>query len=223
MSLLLVWLFAGLGLLAFLQARHVRKVKRERGRLFDEVEHLFSGVEVRQDGINYPTLTGRYQGYPIKLEPMVDSLAFRKLPVLWLISTHHRPLDVAAPLDILLRPTGTEFYSPNGDFQHELPLDADWPEHVRVASPDPAKAPPMSAFEPFLPFIADLDTKDMLVTGRGIRIVSRLAESDQALYRVTRRADLGRVRLAEERLVPILDALVGIGDVLAKDGKRKPR
>jgi hypothetical protein len=63
----------------------------------------------------------------------------------------------------------------------------------------------------------------MLVTGRGIRIVSRLAESDQALYRVTRRADLGRVRLAEERLVPILDALVGIGDVLAKDGKRKPR
>ena len=215
MSLLLVWLFAGLGLLAFLQARHVRKVKRERGGLFDKVEHLFSDVKVRQDGINYPTLTGGYRGYQIKLEPMVDSLTFRKLPVLWLISTHHRPLNVAAPLDILLRPTGTEFFSPNSDYQHDLPLDVDWPEHVRVASPSPAEGPAVSAFKPFLPFIADPDTKDVLVTGRGVRLVSRLAESEQALYRVTRRADLGRVGLTEERLAPVLDALVGIGDIFA--------
>lgn len=215
MSLLLVWIFAGLGLLAFLQARHVRKVKRERGGLFDEVEHLFSGAEVRQDGINYPTLTGGYRGYPIKLEPVVDSLTFRKLPVLWLVSTHHRPLNVAAPLDILLRPAGTEFFSPNSDYQHDLPLDADWPEHVRAASPSPAGERSVSAFKPFLPFIADPDTKDVLVTGRGVRLVSRLAESDQALYRVTRRTDLGRVELTEERLAPLLDALVGIGDVFA--------
>ncbi|MDQ4127886.1 MAG: hypothetical protein M3151_08090 [Actinomycetota bacterium] len=215
MSLLLVWLFAGLGLLTFLQARHVRKVKRERGGLFDEVEHLFFGAEVHQDGINYPKLTGEYRGYPIKLEPVVDSLTFRKLPVLWLVSTHHRPLNVAAPLDILLRPAGTEFFSPNSDYQHDLPLDADWPEHVRAASPSPAGERSVSAFKPFLPFIANPDTKDVLVTNRGVRLVSRLAESDQALYRVTRRMDLGRVELTEERLVPLLDALVGIGDVFA--------
>ncbi len=223
MSLLLVWLFAGFGLLAFLQARHVRRVKHERGGLFDGVEHLFSGVEVRQDGINYPTLKGGYRGYPIKLEPLVDSLTFRKLPVLWLISTHHRPLNVAAPLDILMRPAGPEFFSPNSDFPHDLSLDADWPEHVRAASPDPALAPPVSALKPFLPFLADPDTKDVLVTGRGVRLVSRLAESDQALYRVTRRADLGRVGLTEERLAPVLDALVGIGDVFAGSGDGEER
>lgn len=223
MSLLLVWFFAGLGLLVFLQARHVRKVKRERSGLFADVQHLFSDAKVRQDGINYPTLTGGYRGYPIKLEPMVDSLTFRKLPVLWLISTHNRPLNVAAPLDILLRPAGTEFFSPNSDFRHDLPLDADWPEHVRVASPNPTEGPPVSSFKPFLPFIADPDTKDVLVTGRGVRLVSRLAESDQALYRVTRRADLGRVGLTEERLAPVLDALVGIGDVFdeSKDGGKR--
>jgi len=55
----------------------------------------------------------------------------------------------------------------------------------------------------------------VLVTGRGVRLVSRLAESEQALYRVTRRADVGRVGLTEERLVPVLDALVGIGDIFA--------
>jgi len=220
---LLVWVLVGFGLLAFLQARHIRKVKRERGGLFDEVEHLFSSAEVRQDGIGYPTLTGAYGGYPIKLEPVVDSLTFRKLPLLWLVSTHDRPLNVKAPLDILLRPSGREFFSPNGDFRHDLPLDADWPEHVRVASPSPAAAPPVSSFKPFLPFIEDPDTKDVLVTGRGVRLVSRLAESDQTLYRVTRRADLGLVGLTEERLAPILDALVGIGDTFDGSGNGERR
>ena len=135
MSLLLVWLFAGLGLLAFLQARHVRKVKRERGGLFDEVEHLFSGAEVRQDGINCPTLTGRYRGYRIKLEPLVDSLTFRKLPVLWLVSTHHRPLDIAAPLDILLRPAGTEFFSPTAITGTTCP----WTQTGQSTSASPAR------------------------------------------------------------------------------------
>ncbi len=224
MGPLLVLFFAGLGLLVFIQARHVRKVKRERSGLFADVQHLFSDAKVRQDGINYPTLTGGYRGYPIKLEPMVDSLTFRKLPVLWLISTHHRPLNVAAPLDVLLRPAGTEFFSPNSDFRHDLPLDADWPEHVRVASPSPAEeGPPVSSLKPFLPFISDPDTKDVLVTERGVRLVSRLAESDQALYRVTRRADLGRVGLTEKRLAPLLDALVGIGDAFtgSKDGGKR--
>ena len=63
----------------------------------------------------------------------------------------------------------------------------------------------------------------MLVTGRGVRLVSRLAESDQTLYRVTRRADLGPVGLTEERLASILDALVGIGDVFDGSGNGERR
>lgn len=224
MSPLLIWVFVGLGagLLVLLQASHVRKVKRERGALFDGVAHLFADAEVRQDGIDYPTLTGRYRGYPVKLEAVVDSLAFRKLPVLWLVVTHRRPLDVAAPLDILLGPTGTEFFSPNGDYRHDVVPDPAWPEHVRVASPDPGKAPPVSTLRQSAWFIADPSTKEVLVTGRGIRVVRRLAESDQALYRVTRRADLGPVELPPERLLPVLTALAEVGDALtAKTGSRE--
>ena len=218
MSPLFLWSLVGLGagVLALLQVSHARKVKRERSELFDRVEHLFADAELRQDGINYPTLTGNYRGYPIKLEPMVDSLTFRKLPVLWLIVTHHRPLDVAAPLDVLLRPTGTEFFSPNGDYEHDVLPDEGWPEHVRVATPNPREAPPISALRPFLQFIEDPSTKEVLITHRGIRLVHRLAESDQVLYRVTRRADLGSVDLPPERLAPVLAALVGIGDALAR-------
>lgn len=224
MGLLLICAFVGLGagLLVFLQATHVRKVKRERGALFGGVAHLFDDAKVRQDGINYPTLTGGYRGYPIKVEAMVDSLAFRKLPMLWLVVTHYRPLDVAAPLDILLNPTGTEFFSPNGDYPHDVVPDPAWPEHVRVASPDPDKAPPVSSLRESAWFVADPFTKEVLITGRGLRVVRRLAESDQGLYRVTRRADLGRVELSPEKLGPVLTALSEMGDALtAKAGNRR--
>ena len=94
--------------------------------------------------------------------------------------------------------------------------DEGWPEHIRVATPNPREAPSVSSLRPFVQFIEDPSTKEILITGRGIRLVHRLAESDQTLYRVTRRADLGFVDLSPERLAPILAALVGIGDALAR-------
>ena len=223
MNSLLIWAFVvlGAGLLIVLQVSHVRKVKRERGALFDDVAHLVEDAEVHQDGIDYPTLTGMYRGYPIKLKATVDTLAFRKLPVLWLVVTHRRPLDVAAPLDILLNPTGAEFFSPNAEYQHDVLPDPAWPEHVRAASPDPAKAPPVSALRRSTWFLEDPSTKEVLLTGRGIRVVRRLAEGDQALYRVTRRADLSHIELTPELLLPVLTALEEMGDALkTKDRER---
>lgn len=210
----------GLALLAGLQLSHVRKVKRQRGALFDRVAHLFEDAEVHQDGIGYPVLTGRYRGCPIKLEPLVDSATFRKLPVLWLVVTHHRPLPVAAPLDVLLRPTGAEFFSPNADFEHDLLPGEDWPEHVRVATPDPSKAPPLSALGPIGSFISDTSTKEVYVARGGVRLVHQLAEGDQAHYRVTRRVELDTSGFGPERLAPVLEALVGIGDELVAARER---
>lgn len=204
-----------LAIIACLQLSHVRKVKRHRGALFEHVVHLFKDAEVCQDGISYPVLTGRYQGHPIKLEPLVDSAAFRKLPVLWLVVTQPRSLSVSAPLDILLRPNGSEFFSPNTDFEYDVLPDENWPEHIRVASPNPSKAPSLSAFDPFKSFISDPLTKEVYVSRRGVRLVHQLAESDQTHYRVTRRVELDTRGFAPERLAPVLAALVGIGDELA--------
>lgn len=209
----------GVGTLTYLQLSHVRNIKRERAILLDQIKHLFTEVKLHQDGINYPTLTGIYRGRPIKLEPIVDTLAFRKLPVLWLLVTHYRPLGVAAPLDILLRPLGTEFFSPNSDFEHDIAPEADWPEHIRIASPNPSEAPSISVFRPFIRFITDPPTKEVLVTSKGVRLVRQIAEGSQAHYRVTRRTELGAIELTPAQLGPVLDALLEMGDTLAARSK----
>ncbi len=204
-----------LAVLICMQLAHVRKVKFQRGALFDQTKHLFDDVKLIQDGINYPILKGRYRGYPIKLEPIVDAIAFRKLPVLWLLVTYHRPLPVTSPLDILLRPMGSEFFSPNSNFAHDIVPGVDWPEHIRISSPTPSKAPALSTLQPFVSFIADPLTKEVLITSKGVRVVHQIAEGSQAHYRVTRRAELDTTAFTSARLIPLLTVLLEMSDALA--------
>lgn len=219
-ALLVTAALAVAGVVAVLELRHVRRVRASRRRLFDEVEHLFGEVRVDQDGLGFPVLTGTHAGHPIRLQPVVDAVAFRKLPVLWLSLTHRRPLEVGAPLDVLLRPVGTEFFSPNADFDHELTPGHGYPSHVRIATPDPQQAPPLSTFEPHLQSLSDEQTKELYVTAGGVRLVHRLAEGGQAHYRTTRRADFGPVAITPAQLLPVLQALTGIGDALTVEDAR---
>lgn len=204
-----------LAVLIHMQLAHVRRVKRQRGALFDQTKHLFNNVKLIQDGINYPTLKGLYRGRPIKLEPIVDATAFRKLPVLWLLVTYYRPLPVTSPLDILLRPMGSEFFSPNSNFEHDIMPAVGWPEHIRISSPTPSKAPPLSVLQPFVSFMDDPLTKELLITAKGIRVVHQIAEGSQTHYRVTRRAELDTAAFTPARLIPLLTVLLEMSDALA--------
>lgn len=215
--IIIFFVVLALALLGYMQIGHVRRVKHQRGALFDQTKHLFNDVRLTQDGINYPTLKGFYRGYPIKLEPIVDTTVFRKLPVLWLLITYYRPLPVSAPLDILLRPVGSEFFSPNSNFEHNINPGADWPEHIRVGSPAPSKAPPLSVFKPFVPFISDPLTKEVLVTSKGIRVVHQMAEGSQTHYRVTRGVELDTATFTPMRLRSLLTVLLEMSNALAAD------
>ncbi|WP_156787743.1 hypothetical protein [Rubrobacter xylanophilus] len=217
MDFVILFSILGSGMLVYLQVSHRRRVKYERGLLFDEVKHIFSNVQLVQEGINYPKLTGTYQDYPLKLEPVVDTLAFRKLPVLWLFITQYRSLKVKAPIDILLRPNGTEFFSPNSNFCQEItPPKEGWPKHIRVASPDLDQAPSLEKFQPLTQFLNDPSTKEILVTSKGIRIVWRIAEGNPIYYQVTRRAKINEVKLSVNQLIPILETLSKLGDALTE-------
>lgn len=214
---LTVVLVAGvLAALAWVQVRHVRRVRHDRGLLYERVRELFDDPHIEQDGLDYPVLTATYRGAPIELRPVLDSLAFRKLPVLWLRVTHRRALAVHAPVDVLLRPTGSEYFSPNAGFASELPADG-FPAHLRIASPDAELAPPPSALHPFL---SERRAKELYLSADGVRLVWLLAEGRQAHYRTTRRADLGSVRVDPAQLRFVLDTLVEAGDTFAVPAAR---
>ena len=86
-----------------------------------------------REGGGYPVLTGRLGGHRVTLRPIVDAVTLRKLPVLWVELVVHRTLEVEGTVNVLLRPLGTEFFSPDSGFAHELAPPPGLPRPVRVA------------------------------------------------------------------------------------------
>jgi hypothetical protein len=213
-ALVVIAALAAVAALFHLQRSHVRRVRRERRALFAEVQDVLDDAVVHQDGIGYPAVSGTYRGHPIRMQVVVDTLTLRKLPALWLLVTQVRRLDLEAPIDVLLRPSGAEFFSPNAEFAHELP-PPDWlPRPARVASPRPSTPP---AVERLAPLLQDPRTKEVLLSGEGIRVVRQLAEGAQGPYRTTRRPDFGPIRLVPDGLRQLLDTISEAGDVLTDD------
>ena len=74
----LLGILAAIAALAWMYRRDLELRRRQRGRLFSACMELFQACRVVQDGPGYPVLTGRYRGVEVRLEPVVDHIAWRK-------------------------------------------------------------------------------------------------------------------------------------------------
>jgi hypothetical protein len=204
--------------LAAIQTRHRRRVGRERRAAFAGVEHLLTEVTVTQDGIGFPTLRGRWNGYGVKLELVVDTLAMRQLPTLWLLATVLRPLPVRTPVDITLRPRSSDIVSAGTRFGYEHEPPPGWPADLRVATPDPA-IPPLEALDDLVELLELPTTKDVLIAPGGVRIVHELARGAVGQYRVVRRPKFA-FACSPERVLALLYAAAAVGDRVEAVGSR---
>jgi hypothetical protein len=158
----------------------------------------------------YPQLVGRYRGLPVRLYPVIDTLAIRKLPSLWLLATIPDPLPLKATFDLMMRPAGPTTFS---NFDHlPVTLDAlpDLPAHGIVRSDDPEHVLPHHVVSPHLGLFDEPRAKELLITPKGLRIVWQLAEADRVRYGVFRQADFGDVVLDATLVRDLLDWLIAV-------------
>ncbi|MEJ2860692.1 hypothetical protein [Actinomycetospora flava] len=203
---------AGLVALAVLHRRARAADAAQRWRLFAEVVPLLDDARLVGERGDHPVLTGRLDGWPVTLRVIVDGVALRKLPVLWVEVVVHRRLAVPGTLNVLLRPLGTEFFSPDSGFRHELEPPAGVPRPVRVSCAGPGRAPSPDVLAPATDLLADPDTKELAVGRGGLRVVLRVAEAEQASYRSTRRAVFDDPRLRPDVLARAVAVLGRVGD-----------
>jgi hypothetical protein len=204
--------------LALIQTRHRRAVGRQRGAVLGDVESLFSETTVTQDGIGYPSLRGRRGGHTVKVELSVDTLTMRQVPTLWMLVSVLRPLPVRTPIDITLRPRPSDIVSPGLGFDYVHPVPPDWPQDIRVATPEPA-LPPLEALDEFVELLELPTTKGVLIAPGGVRIVHELARGAIGQYRVVRRPKF-QFAVDPERLLALVDAAEAIGDRVEASGVR---
>jgi hypothetical protein len=199
------------------------KTTRRRDRavaaLFLEARSLIlHASEEVQAAPAYPRLTGTWQGFPVQLTPVVDTLAVRRLPALWMQVTLQTPLPADAKFDLMMRPAGPTTFSNFDLLPHTMALPLGFPEHAVLRSDDPSRALDPAIVRPHLRLFDNPKAKELLITRNGLRIVWLVAEADRARYGVLRQAEFGDAVMTAQDLEAILDTLVALREDILKHG-----
>ena len=179
--------------------------------LFANVKPLIDTARFEETGaVGYPQLVGRYRDLPVRLHPVIDTLAIRKLPSLWLLVTIPEPLPLRATFDLMMRPAGPTTFS---NFDH-LPVTLapapDMPLHAVVRSDDPEHVLPHHVVTPHLDIFEDPRAKELLITPKGLRFVWQAAEADRVRYGIFRQAEFGEAALDPALVRDLLDRLIAL-------------
>jgi hypothetical protein len=151
-----------------------------------------------------PRVRGALDGTPVVIALDSDTLALRTLPTLWLEARWAR--EHTAILDILLEPSGTEYFVEDLEFDSRAEAPSGWPDSaiVRVSGAEAA---------PILDRLARVDPvafpalKYLLVGRRELRVTMKCARADRQTYRVLRSAKFKSDVVTPELMEQTLSAL----------------
>ncbi|MGB8313513.1 MAG: hypothetical protein WCE69_03415 [Aestuariivirga sp.] len=208
----------GLVALAAIGARLVWVFRRAQSRKKATEEFLFAdALKTIQEPVfehmgphGFPRLSGKYRGFSVHIYPLVDTLATRRLPALWLLVTLQDNLPVAARFDMMMRPAGPTTFSNFDHLPQSLERPEGFPEHAVIRTDDGEAVLPASIIKPHLAPFFGPSAKELLITENGVRMVWLLAEAERARYGVFRQAEFGRVQIEGLVIKDILDRLIAI-------------
>jgi hypothetical protein len=206
-------------LLARLRRERERR-RREPERFYARAAGVLEKSELQATGmVGYPRLAGRYRDFPVQVLPVVDTLATRRLPALWLLVTLQDTLPTGSRFDLMMRPTAATTFSNFDLLPVTMQLPAGFPEHAVLRTDDPQHLLPPHIVAPHLDVFHDTRAKELLITPNGVRLVWLLAEANRARYGVLREADFRDTDLDPQLLRNLLERLIAIRQSVL-DGSR---
>lgn len=206
----------GLVGLVLLYRRERANERKKRARFFASCLDLFQTYRVVQENGAYPVLTGTYRGQDLRLEPVVDDMACRKVPVLWLKIAVLRPMPYRGVFDFLMRPLGTEVYSPSSHLDYDVTPPDSWPRPAILRSDAPELMPPLELVGPHIELFTDTNRKELVVTPKGVRLVCMIWQASRTHYLMLREIRFEETELDREVAAKYLDAAVAVVQSLAE-------
>lgn len=181
-------------LLALMAAYMYRKYRQDvnykiqvRSQVFDECLSLFQQSNISQDKANLPVLQGEYAGYQVALSIVEDTLGWRKLPPLWLLVKVTANKPSYGTLDMIIRPSNNEFYSPSWQWDGNLAIPSNWPQHAIIKYQN--QAVDLALLSTSVPeLFSDLKMKELLVTPSMVRLTYMVKQAERGEYLIMRNA-----------------------------------
>jgi hypothetical protein len=188
MNGVIVVLAGVLGLLMF--GKYQRDAKHKslaRSTVFDDCIELLQQAQISQDKANLPVLRGQYAGHEVALSIVEDTLGWRKLPPLWLLVKVVANKPSVGSLDYIVRPAGNEFYSPSWQWDGNLTIPPNWPQHAIIKYLH--KPIDMRLLEHTVPTLfSDLKMKELLIVPEFVRLTYMVKQADRGEYLIMRNA-----------------------------------
>lgn len=188
MQIVLIGLVTAMGLLMF--GKYQRDAKRKvqaRSTVFDDCIGLLQQAQISQDKANLPVLQGSYAGYKIALNIVEDTIAWRKLPPLWLLVKVSANKTIIGSLDMIMRPANNEFYSPSWQWDGNLTIPPSWPQHAIIKYQ--YQPIDMRLLEHIIPTLfSDLKMKELLIMPELVRLTYMVKQADRGEYLIMRNA-----------------------------------
>jgi hypothetical protein len=213
---LIALMAAAIIVLGWIYRRDQQRLRHKRGLLFKDCEALFTEVAQRQEGVGYPSLTGHYRGHRFHIDAVIDHIAVRKVPSLWLRVSLLAAMPGIATLDILMRAQNVEFYSPSNDLPHRLEVPIGWPTEAVIRTDDPDHVLPVEVITPHLDFFQQPQAKEVLVTPKGVRLVFQASQADKLHYQVLRQAAFDLPILAPALLRDLMDRAIALQEAVGR-------
>jgi len=215
------WAFfvVAMGALAWLMVRHRHQLRLERALLLEDCLPLFKDAQQTQVGIHYPRVQANAvlaeRPCHISLWAMADTLQTRRLPPLWLFVDIRCVLAIDGVMDVLVRPTGVEVFSPSRDLAYRHELLSHWPQASILKSSFPAVENLLQQLDsPLAQLLQDPYTKCLTLRPDGLRYVVQIAQSSQAHYMVLRNSYFGPLQVPAAFLETKLNTLGNIMKIL---------
>lgn len=176
---------AAVSLLGWRISHAYRTERVSRRHMLDGFAAALSSPRFDKGPQNLPRVRGALDGTPVVIALDSDTLALRTLPTLWLEARWAR--EHSATADVLLDPSGTEYFEEDLGFDSRAAPPPGWPDSavVRVSG---AEAAPVLDGLSRVDHTAFPALKYVLVDRHELRVTMKCARADRQTYRVLRSA-----------------------------------
>lgn len=206
-------LAGSVALLAFIWHRDRLRTSNQRARMFDRCLSLFDQPHTTQRNGEFPSLTGNYRCQTFALAAIPDTVGYRKIPSLWLQVTLVAKLPVNGTVDILARAQNIEFFSPSYELEFALPVPGGWPQPIQFRSNAQNHGLDVIRIEAIVgKMFSDGCIKELILTGRGLRVVYQLSQAEKSRYLVFRMAEFEEITVNPDFLREIMDDMLDLCD-----------
>ena len=137
----------------------------------------------------------------------------RKIPSLWMQVTLFVKLPINGTVDILARVQNIEFFSPSDELEFALPVPAGWPQPIQFRSNAENHGLDVTRIEAIVrKMFTDGRIKELILTGRGVRVVYQLSQAEKSRYLVFRMAEFEDITVNPDFLRALMNGMLDLRD-----------